>query len=70
MGDTNLLTSISIDGEYTPNTLSERRGWVLRASVENLMVRYPSSTQGQIKALFAGNMLDNVLKAYPLFEHE
>jgi hypothetical protein len=30
----------------------------------------PSSTQGQIKALSAGKMLDNVLKADPLFEHE
>jgi hypothetical protein len=35
-GDTNRLTSLSIDGEYTSNTLSEPRGSVLRASVSIL----------------------------------
>jgi hypothetical protein len=29
--DTSLLTSCNANGEYTSNTLSERRGWLLRA---------------------------------------
>jgi hypothetical protein len=31
--DTGYLTSFSIDGEYTSETLSEPREWLLRASV-------------------------------------
>jgi hypothetical protein len=31
-GDTGYLTSFSIDGEYTSNTLSVRQGSLLRAS--------------------------------------
>src|SRR5215212_1180214 len=54
VGSTRHLTSFSINGEHNSNTPSERRGCVLRGSVENLMVRYPSSTRGQIKAPFAG----------------
>src|SRR5215207_2225566 len=30
-GDSRILTNLSIDGEYSSNTLSERRGWLLRA---------------------------------------
>jgi hypothetical protein len=30
--DTGYLTSFSVNGEYHSNTLSERRGWLLRAS--------------------------------------
>ncbi len=37
VGDTSLLTSLSIDGEYTSDTLSERRGSILPASVSILM---------------------------------
>jgi hypothetical protein len=32
VGDTRFLISFSIDGEYNSNSLSERRGWLLRAS--------------------------------------
>src|SRR5918995_4027649 len=32
MQDTGYLTSVSIDGEYTFSTFSERREWLLRAS--------------------------------------
>jgi hypothetical protein len=37
VGDTSLLTSFSVDGEYTSNILSERRGWLLRASATLLV---------------------------------
>jgi hypothetical protein len=48
------LTSFSLGGEYTSDTLSERRGSILRASVAILMLGDLSGTQGQIKAPFAG----------------
>jgi hypothetical protein len=54
VGDTSLLTSFSLGGEYTSDTLSERRGSILRASVAILMLGDLSGTQGQIKAPFAG----------------
>ena len=37
-GDAGSLTSFSIDGEYTSDTLSARRGSILPASVAILMV--------------------------------
>ena len=36
--DTGHLTSFSIDDEYTSNTLSERRGYLLRVSATLLIV--------------------------------
>jgi hypothetical protein len=42
-----LLTIFSMNGEHTSNTPSERRGWVLRASVEKLMVRTPQAHRGK-----------------------
>jgi hypothetical protein len=36
-GDTSHLTNLSIDGEYSSNTFSERREWLLRASATLLM---------------------------------
>jgi hypothetical protein len=62
------LTSFSINGEYTSNSLSERRGCVLRASVENLMVGGPYKHTGQIKAAFAGENARLLLKRHLLFE--
>jgi hypothetical protein len=57
-GHTRHFTIISCVGEHRSNTLPERRGCVLRASAENLMVGVPlRGKQGQIKAPFAGNML-------------
>jgi hypothetical protein len=41
-----LLTSFSIDGEYTSDTLSARRGSILPAFVAILMVGYPQTSQG------------------------
>src|SRR5215204_2170053 len=40
-GDAGSLTSFSIDGEYTSDTLSARRGSILPASVAILMVGKP-----------------------------
>ena len=39
VGDTSLLTSFSMSGEYTSNTLSERREWLVRASATASNVR-------------------------------
>ena len=36
--DTGYLTSFSIDGEYTSDTLLERRGWLMRASAAPLLM--------------------------------
>jgi hypothetical protein len=61
--DTGYFTILSMDGEYTSNTLSERRGSVLRTSAAALMVGYPTGRQGQIKARFAGEMPANLFEA-------
>ena len=38
MQDTGYLTSVSMDGEYTFSTFSERREWLLRASATPLLM--------------------------------
>ena len=40
------LTSFSIDGEYTSNTLSEPREWLLRASATPSNKGNPETSQG------------------------
>ena len=66
VGHMSLLTILSIDGEHRPDTFSERRGFVLRASVEILMVRYPTRREGQIKAPFAGKSARSLFKVTPI----
>jgi hypothetical protein len=68
-GDADLLTIFNINGEGASLTSSERRGCVLRASVQNLMGGYSSGVQGQIKAPFAGKSARHLRKASLLFEH-
>jgi hypothetical protein len=46
VGDTSLLISFSIAGEYTSITFSARRGSILPASMAILMVGYPETSQG------------------------
>jgi hypothetical protein len=41
-----IFTNFSIDGEYTSDTLSERRGSILQASVSILMEDTPQDLQG------------------------
>jgi hypothetical protein len=65
-GDAGILTSFSINEEYTSDTFSERRGSILRASAKYLMRGCPSGTQEQIKAPFAGKIARSLLKAFPL----
>jgi len=66
VGDTSLFTGLSIYGEHTPNTFSEPRGFDLRASVQILMEGYRLDCRGANKGPFAGKMLNNFLKAFPL----
>jgi hypothetical protein len=54
--DMGYLICFSIGGEHTSSTPSDARGWLLRASVENLMVDTRQSVRGQIRAPFAGEM--------------
>jgi hypothetical protein len=41
VGDARVLTKLSVDGEYTSDTLSEPRGSILRGSVTILIGRDP-----------------------------
>jgi len=65
--DTRLFTGFSIGGELTPDTLSERRGCVLRASVRILMVEYLPRATVVLKGLFAGNLLVHSAKLLSSF---
>jgi len=47
VGDTSLLTSFSINGEYSSITFSARRGWLLTASVAFLMKRVLGNEQSR-----------------------
>jgi hypothetical protein len=51
--DTGYLTSLSIDGEYTSDTLSERRGSILPASVSILMGGYWENRTGDPRGCFS-----------------
>ena len=46
VSDTSLLTSFNANGEYTSDTLSELREWLLRASATPSNVGYPRDLTG------------------------
>jgi hypothetical protein len=50
MQDTGYLTSVSIDGEYTFSTFSERREWLVRASATPSGIRYSRNLTGDSRA--------------------
>jgi hypothetical protein len=66
VGDTNLITSFSINGEHIPETFSERRGCVLRASVAVLMGSNSQGLRGRIKAHLQGKCLTIFSRPSPL----
>jgi len=47
VGDTEPFTSFSFNGEHIPNTFSERRGCLLRASSRILMYGTPQGEGGE-----------------------
>jgi hypothetical protein len=66
VGDTRLLINFSINGEYPSNTLSERRGCILRASAQVLMVRLSKNT-GSNKGPVCRNIARHLRQAPLLF---
>ena len=71
VGDTRKLTGFRFNGEYLPDTFSEPRGSVLRASAENLMVGCPTGTQGANKGLICRKNCSSISRSfYPLLVRE